>query len=90
MPVEGWAHIMDRKKCLALAVEDFAVHSTDQIQLTSGGNVSYVREFPIGNKNEKKHLRFWLHFVFFPPQWSASTSPRQMQTPLEVTFPSNP
>jgi len=30
---------------------------------------------------DEKHLRFWLHFVPFPPQQTAATSPQSMQNP---------
>ena len=85
--VEGWAHVMDRKKCLALAIDAFARETIDRINLTADGKVTIWREYPAVLKATRKHLRFWLHFVYFPPQASAGTSPQQMQTPLEVRFP---
>ena len=84
--VEGWAHVMDRKKCLALAIDAFARETLDRINLTADGKVTIWREYPVALKATRKHLRFWLHFVYFPPQASAGTSPQQMQTPLEVRF----
>lgn len=85
--VEGWMHVMDRKKCLALAIDAFARDTVDRIDVTSDGRVSIWREYPAAQKAARKHLRLWLHFVFFPPQASAGTSPQQMQSPLEVRFP---
>ena len=84
--IEGWAHVMDRKKCLALAIDSFARDTSDRINITADGKIAIWREYPFSTKPTRKKLRFWLHFVFFPPQVSASTSPQQMQTPLEVRF----
>lgn len=84
--VDGWAHVMDRKKCLALAIDAFAHDTLDRIGVTADGKVTIWREYPAAEKTRRKHLRFWLHFVYFPPQSSAGTSPQQMQTPLEVQF----
>jgi hypothetical protein len=81
---EGWAHIMDRKNCLALAVDAFGRNSRDRISATGEGTVTVWREYPRSRNGGSKRLRCWLHFVFFPPQYSATASPQQMQTPLEV------
>lgn len=84
---EGWAHIMDRRRCLALAVDDFAKSADERLTLNANGDVSLGREFstrPGAPSRGIKRFRFWLHFVFFPPQQSAATSPRMMQTPPEV------
>jgi hypothetical protein len=82
--VEGWAHVMDRKNCLALAIDGFARDTHDRIIAASDGKVALWREYPPGKKAARKRLHLWLHFVFFPPQASAGASPQQMQTPLEV------
>jgi hypothetical protein len=85
--VEGWAHIMDRQRCLALAVDDFATRSRGRIALTAEGNVGIWCEDETAAdapRPTKHHLRFWLHFVFYPPQYSAATSPRMMQTPPRI------
>ena len=84
---EGWAHIMDRRRCLALAVDDFAKSADERLTLSASGDVSLWREFstrPGVPSPGTKRFHFWLHFVFFPPQQSAATSPRMMQTPPEV------
>lgn len=83
-PVEGWLHVMDRKNCLALAVDSFARDTRDRIGATSDGRVTLWREYAADKPTRKKTLRMWLHFVFFPPQASAGASPQQMQSPLEV------
>jgi len=82
--VEGWAHVMDRKKCLALAIGGFARDAHDRIGATADGTVTVVREYAPAKNRGRKRLRAWLHFVFFPPQFSAGASPQQMQSPLEV------
>ena len=82
--IEGWAHMMDRKKCLALAVDAFGRDTTDRIQTAADGRLELWREFPGSWKGKQKRLRFWLHFVFFPPQASAGTTPQQMQSPLKI------
>ena len=84
---EGWAHVMDRQKCLAMAVAEFACLGRDRIIITADGKVSLRREFADGRAAPKpgpKRLRFWLHFVRNPPHISAATSPQAMQTPLAV------
>ena len=83
-PVEGWAHVMDRKICLALAMDAFARDTRDRISAAADGRVTVWREYDPASKAKKKRLRLWLHFVHFPPQATAGASPQQMQTPLEV------
>ncbi len=83
---EGWVHLMDRKRCLALAVDGFGRERLESIEVTAEGGVRVRRVFAsrkAGAAN-RKSLRTWLHFVGFPPQQSASTSPRHMQTPPAV------
>jgi hypothetical protein len=87
---EGWAHVMDRRRCLALAVDGFARGTRDHIAVSAEGEVSLLRQLaepgaapPAGCKQ----LRFWLHFVQNPPHISAATSPQSMQTPLMVGRP---
>lgn len=82
---EGWAHVMDRERCLALAVDGFAETSRDRITTTSAGRLQIVRSYVKGNAPPAgKQLRSWLHFVFYPPQVSAATCPQAMQHPLTV------
>jgi hypothetical protein len=82
--VEGWAHVMDRKNCLALAVDSFGRDALDRISVTAEGKVTVWREYSSARNARRKGLHVWLHFVFFPPQYSAGASPQQMQSPLEV------
>ena len=83
---EGWVHLMDRKRCLALAVDGFGRERLESIQATAAGGVRVRRVFASqeGGAATSKSLRCWLHFVGFPPQQSAATSPRHMQTPPAV------
>jgi hypothetical protein len=83
-PPEGWAHVMDRRRCLALAVDDFARDARDRIAVTADGEVGVWREYAPADGPAQKRLRCWLHFVSFPPQASAGASPQQMQSPLRV------
>jgi len=85
---QGWAHVMDRKRCLALAVNNFARRTDDRINISAEGKVLLERSL---NRNEtsahnpkQMSFRFWLHFVHFPPQHSAATSPQAMQNPVAV------
>lgn len=85
---EGWLHVMDRKRCLALAVDQFAQQAHERLTVTADGSVRVWREYaaPVEGspKSPTKSLRCWWHFVHYPPQQSAATSPRMMQTPSIV------
>ena len=83
---EGWAHIMDRSRCLALAIAAFGRGSRDSIEVTAAGDVGISRRFTTGGASlpMKKILPFWLHFVGFPPHVTAATSPQSMLSPLVV------
>lgn len=84
---EGWLHVMDRKRCLALAVDQFAQEADERLSVAGDGAVRVWREYaspPLGPEPPAKTLRCWLHFVHYPPQFSAATSPRMMQTPPVV------
>ena len=83
-PLEGWAHAMDRRRCLALAVDHFASASADRLSLSAEGHVELSRDFHAAATPEpaSKRLRFWLHFIPYPPQATAATSPQAMQNPL--------
>ncbi|MBI83335.1 MAG: hypothetical protein CMJ81_09080 [Planctomycetaceae bacterium] len=84
---EGWAHVMDRERCLALAVDGFGKTADDRITTTSAGQLQIVRSYAKGSTPPTgKQLRSWLHFVFYPPQVSAATCPQAMQNPLAVTI----
>lgn len=83
---EGWAHVMDRSRCLALAVDEFDQRGADSIEVTAEGDVALSRRFAVEERGSpgSKHFRFWLHFVGFPPQVTAATSPPSMLSPLSV------
>ena len=92
-PAEGWAHVMDRTRCTAVAVAGFGGVAADQIVVSGDGRLRISRQFgsPAGNNNAgpdkgKKSLRFWLHFVTNPVQVGAATSPQAMLAPLEVEW----
>jgi hypothetical protein len=78
---------MDRRRCLALAVDNFGQEASGRISLTGNGEVTVSRDDGPESRTPRagaKRLHFWLHFVFYPPQHSAATSPRMMQTPPEI------
>lgn len=81
---EGWAHIMDAQKCLALAVDQFSVASQDSIHVRGDGTVTIERRVIDTARSAQQDLRFWLHFVGNPPHVTAATSPQAMLAPLEV------
>ncbi|MEO2034140.1 MAG: hypothetical protein ABGZ35_18860 [Planctomycetaceae bacterium] len=85
---EGWAHVMDRRKCLALAISEFGRRTDDRISISADGSVTLERNSPESgvskNHEEAAPFRFWLHFVRFPPQHGAGTSPQAMQNPIDV------
>lgn len=80
---EGWAHVMDRTRCMALAVEEFG--PADVIQTSGTGDVEVRREATRIGRDGHARLRTWLHFIAFPPQHTAATSPQSMQNPPEIT-----
>jgi hypothetical protein len=83
-PAEGWAHVMDRQRCTALAVEGFAgLVSEAAIEVAAGGAVEVRRSFPPGGEGARR-LRLWYHFVDMPVAVGALTSPQAMLAPLEV------
>ena len=79
---EGWAHIMDRKRCLAIAFDGFGHGGEHRIELVGDGKFKASRRFA---KAGPKQWRTWLHFVQFPPRQSANSDPHMMQNPLRVT-----
>lgn len=85
-PAEGWAHSMDRSRCLALAVGEFGGASNDSIEITAEGDLRVARQFAgdEAQASRTKTLRLWLHFVGFPPHLTAATSPQSMLSPLNV------
>lgn len=80
---EGWAHVMDRQRCTAVAVADFAQEKQhSEIAVDADGRLRCEREYD--PKAAKKTLTFWLHFVSMPVQQGAATSPQSMMNPLHV------
>jgi hypothetical protein len=87
-PAEGWAHVMDRQRCTAVAVADFARAKGEAgIRIDADGRLRVWKHFgsrgklpPVGRKT----LTLWLHFVGMPVQVGAVTSPQAMLAPLEV------
>jgi hypothetical protein len=85
---EGWAHVMDRTRCTALAVADFGRATRDAIEVEAGGLVRLRRDFrrPGTTPKGPKSLTFWFHFVTMPVQVGAATSPQAMLAPLRVAW----
>lgn len=81
---EGWAHIMDGRRCTAAALEGFGAATTDRIAATARGGLVMRREFPAGAG--RKGARWWLHFVPMPVQIGAATSPQAMLSPLRIEW----
>jgi len=82
---EGWAHVMDRKRCLAIAIDGLAREAEDRLAVSAEGTVQLHRQFRTGEASAwvgAKRLRFWMHCVPFPPQQTAATSPQSMQIPI--------
>jgi hypothetical protein len=82
-PAEGWAHLMDRRRCTAIAVSDFGRTSHDEIRLDADGRLRLWRRRDRGTSGLSE-FRFWLHFVDMPVQVGALTSPQSMLAPLHV------
>jgi hypothetical protein len=87
---QGWAHVMDKDRCTALAVADFAAfESRDRIEVRAPGRVRVTREFAADQAKVApgpKRLGWWLHFVSMPVHVGAVTSPQSMQAPLRVEW----
>lgn len=90
---EGWAHVMDRDRCTAIAVADFGRKTHDGLFVNASGKVQFSREFVgvgVGAARDgfkgTKVLHFWSHFVPTPVQVGAATSPQAMLAPLEVEW----
>jgi len=84
-PAEGWAHIIDKSRCTALAVADFGRHHRDSIGVRGDGRIQFDRRF-VAQSKQPKTFHFWLHFVTNPVQIGALTSPQAMLAPLEVVW----
>ena len=86
-PAEGWAHVMDRKRCLAIAFERFGQQGEERLNIQADGTLTASKQFDVKKSRDgdaNKRWRVWLHFVRFPPQQSAATDPQMMQNPLIV------
>ena len=89
-PAEGWAHVMDSRRCTALAVADFGrVGAKDRISAAADGALRVRRDYasdPGERTHTTKSLAFWLHFVPMPVQIGAATSPQAILSPLRVDW----
>lgn len=92
---EGWAHVMDRECCVAIAVAEFGHKTLDSIAVGGDGTTCVERRWDAnqtagklddsaGSEEEAMLLRCYYHFVPFPPQRSAATQPQAMLAPLWV------
>jgi hypothetical protein len=86
---EGWAHVIDRSRCTAVAVAGFGSPWYDEITTRADGRVELQRWFARTGEGAApvegpKSLTFWLHFVTTPVQVGAATSPQAMLAPLKV------
>jgi hypothetical protein len=91
---EGWAHIMDRERCTAVAVANFAAgREGAEITVEADGRLRIWRHFGktgAASKPGDKRLTFWLHFVGMPVHVGAATSPQAMLAPLQVEIVKKP
>jgi hypothetical protein len=91
---EGWAHVMDRERCTAVAVADFAAaEEGGVIMVDADGRLQLWRQFGTTNSGSPrgaKKLTFWLHFVGMPVHVGAATSPQAMLSPLKVEIIKKP
>jgi hypothetical protein len=86
--VHGWAHVMDGRRCTALAIGHFGESSADAITVDGRGDLIWTRKAGAlsAGGSPSQRLEFWLHFVTMPVHIGARTSPRSMQEPLEVRW----
>lgn len=77
---EGWAHVMDRHRAVAVAIADFTDPEAS-IEAWADGRLRIRRDRLTGIR---KSLTFWLHFVETPVQIGAATSPQSMMRPPSV------
>jgi hypothetical protein len=86
---EGWAHIMDRQRCTAVAIADFAAPGQQaEIAVDADGRLQLWKDFIAAGANPPpaaKKITFWLHFVGMPVHVGAATSPQAMLAPLQVS-----
>jgi hypothetical protein len=91
---EGWAHIMDRERCTAVALGEFATAKEGaEITVDADGRLELLRKFGSPSKGSErgtKRLTYWLHFVGMPVHVGAATSPQAMLAPLQVEILKKP
>jgi len=89
-PAEGWAHVMDARRCSALAVADFGRRGArDALRVDGDGHVLLSRLFPAAKgvpNTSPKTFTFWIHCVPMPVQIGAATSPQAILAPLRVEW----
>ena len=82
---EGWGHIMDGERCLAVAVDSFGRSSVDSLSFAGDGAVTIQRRWKddeaASDGHDSRELRCWFHFVPVPPHRSAATQPQAMLAP---------
>jgi hypothetical protein len=90
---EGWVHVMDSRRCTAIAVAGFGSGSVgilDRFEVEGSGLLRFECQFLArgpatgSGKPVAKGLKFWIHFVTMPVQVGARTSPQAMLAPLEM------
>jgi PcRGLX-like N-terminal RIFT barrel domain len=82
---EGWGHLMDGKKVVALGVPGFAaVPGESSIRLDHDGNcvIRWRPDRPATGGSAPCRVEAFFHFVPVPPQVTAVTSPPSMLSPL--------
>jgi hypothetical protein len=80
---------MDKTRCAAVAVDGFGRTARDSIFFKGDGSLALTRQFTDPDAQPipgRKSLRFWIHFVTNPVQFTAATSPQAMQSPLMVEW----
>ncbi len=89
-PAEGWAHVMDGRRCVALAVPGFGRSAArDKIRVEADGRARLTRDYAAGQAAPPpgpKSLAFTLHFVPMPVQVGAATSPQSILAPPRVEW----
>ena len=81
----GWVHVMDDRRCTALAVTDFAKRTHDRIEISGDGRLTVWRRAESSNE-ARLRLETWSHFVTMPVHKGARTGPQSMMSPLQVQW----
>jgi hypothetical protein len=82
---EGWAHLMDAQKVIALGVADFLTPGVNSIRLDHDGDCEIRWRPEAGGapgSGRRHRVEAYFHFIPFPPQLTAATSPPAMLAPL--------